>query len=57
MVGCLFCSPQFIPLVEKQHAVASRPAGAGRGRGGRGKSRGKPRPPKDRMAQLAAYFV
>uniref|UniRef100_A0A1B6EGG0 DNA topoisomerase n=1 Tax=Clastoptera arizonana TaxID=38151 RepID=A0A1B6EGG0_9HEMI len=57
MIGCLFCTPQFIPLVEKQHAVASRPAAAGRGRGGRGKSRGKPRPPKDKMAQLAAYFV
>lgn len=57
MTGCVFCSSQFSSLVEKHRAVASRPAGAGRGRGGRGKSRGKPRPPKDKMAQLAAYFV
>lgn len=29
--------------------------GRGRGRGGRG--RGRPKAPKDRMSQLAAYFV
>jgi DNA topoisomerase-3 len=58
MSGCVFCSPYFTPLVEKHRAV-SRPPGsrAARGRGGRGRSRGKPRPPKDKMAQLAAYFV
>ncbi|XP_063228567.1 DNA topoisomerase 3-beta-1 [Bacillus rossius redtenbacheri] len=56
--GCVFCSPVFAPLVEKQRAV-TRPPGsrAPRGRGGRGRSRGKPKPPKDKMAQLAAYFV
>ncbi|XP_046665335.1 DNA topoisomerase 3-beta-1 [Homalodisca vitripennis] len=57
MSGCVFCSPQFSTLVEKHRAVASKPVTAGRGRGGRGRSRGKPRPPKDKMAQLAAYFV
>jgi DNA topoisomerase-3 len=58
MNGCVFCSPYFTPLVEKHRAV-SRPAGtrAPRGRGGRGRTRGRPRPPKDKMAQLAAYFV
>ncbi|PSN57539.1 DNA topoisomerase 3-beta-1 [Blattella germanica] len=58
MSGCVLCSPCFTPLVEKHRAV-SRPTGnrAPRGRGGRGRSRGKPRPPKDKMAQLAAYFV
>lgn len=72
--GCLFCSPDFIPLVEKHRAVATKPiqtnstrGGRGRGnvsvgngpargggssRGGRGRG-----PPKDKMAQLAAYFV
>lgn len=29
--------------------------GRGRGRGGRG--RGRPKAPKDKMSQLAAYFV
>uniref|UniRef100_A0A1B6MUV9 DNA topoisomerase n=1 Tax=Graphocephala atropunctata TaxID=36148 RepID=A0A1B6MUV9_9HEMI len=57
MSGCVFCSLQFSALVEKHRAVASKPVTAGRGRGGRGRSRGKPRPPKDKMAQLAAYFV
>ncbi|XP_067000604.2 DNA topoisomerase 3-beta-1 [Anabrus simplex] len=58
MTGCVFCSPYFTVLVEKHRAV-SRPAGsrAPRGRSGRGRSKGKPRPPKDKMAQLAAYFV
>lgn len=63
--GCVFCSAEFSSLVEKQRAVASRPAAVGvvRGAGGGGgasapKSRSrKPRPPKDKMAQLAAYFV
>ncbi|XP_047004194.1 DNA topoisomerase 3-beta-1 [Schistocerca americana] len=58
MTGCVFCSPHFTALVEKHRAV-SRPAGsrAPRGRGGKGKSRGRPRAPRDKMAQLAAYFV
>lgn len=71
--GCLFCSPDFIPLVEKHRAVATKPiqtnsTRGGRGRGnvsvGNGPSRGggssrggRGRPPKDKMAQLAAYFV
>lgn len=75
--GCLFCSPDFIPLVEKHRAISSRPAHAssrGRGRGGgmggdpavgTGNTRGsvgggrgsRGRPAKDKMAQLAAYFV
>nr|CAD7456232.1 unnamed protein product [Timema tahoe] len=56
--GCVFCASYFTPLVEKHRAV-TRPPGsrAPRGRGGRGRSRGKPKPPKDKMAQLAAYFV
>ena len=59
MTGCIFCSPEFTPLVEKDRAIAhrsiknTRPT---RGRG-KGKTRGRPRPPKDKMAQLAAYFV
>ncbi|XP_066597941.1 DNA topoisomerase 3-beta-1 [Prorops nasuta] len=57
MTGCVFCTPAFVPLVEKHRAVASKPVAA-RGRGNtKGRSRGKPRPPKDKMAQLAAYFV
>ncbi|XP_014227771.1 DNA topoisomerase 3-beta-1 [Trichogramma pretiosum] len=57
MTGCVFCTPAFTALVEKHRAVASKPV-ATRGRGhGKGRSRGKPRPPKDKMAQLAAYFV
>lgn len=66
-VGCVFCSASFVPLVEKHRAVATRPVrgsggrGRGRGRGGRGRgsaaTTGRPRAPKDKMAQLAAYFV
>ncbi|XP_034190961.2 DNA topoisomerase 3-beta isoform X1 [Osmia lignaria lignaria] len=57
MTGCVFCTPAFMPLVEKHRAVASKPVTT-RGRGhAKGRSRGKPRPPKDKMAQLAAYFV
>lgn len=73
--GCLFCTAEFIPLVEKHRAISTRPAqvstrGGGVGRGGRGgrggttSTRGAPsgrggkgKPPKDKMAQLAAYFV
>ncbi|KAF7997780.1 hypothetical protein HCN44_009178 [Aphidius gifuensis] len=57
MTGCIYCTSQFSPLVEKHRAVASKPVMT-RGRGhAKGRSRGKPRPPKDKMAQLAAYFV
>lgn len=61
--GCIFCFTDFIPLVEKHKAVEMRRAQSGRGRGrsvrGRGgkSSRGRNKPPKDKMAQLAAYFV
>ncbi|XP_055640990.1 DNA topoisomerase 3-beta [Toxorhynchites rutilus septentrionalis] len=61
--GCIFCFSDFIPLVEKHKAVEMRRGQNGRGRGrsvrGRGgkSSRGRNKPPKDKMAQLAAYFV
>lgn len=71
--GCLFCNADFIPLVEKHRAVSTKPiqttsTRGGRGRGGvsvgNGPSRGgasnrgnRGRPPKDKMAALAAYFV
>lgn len=75
--GCVFCSADFIPLVEKHRAISSRPAQpTTRGRGGRGGAvvtatgrgggggggpigtRGNRRgAPKDKMDQLAAYFV
>jgi len=65
--GCIFCLPDFVPLVEKHRAVASRPATINKGRGVRGGARGGRgavggnsrgrRAPKDKMAQLAAYFV
>lgn len=62
--GCIFCEQELSALVEKHHAVFMRrkqgggggPAG-GRGRGRRGKGRGGRRAPKDKMSQLAAYFV
>lgn len=69
--GCIFCSADFTHLVEKHRAVASRPVNIRGGRGGRGGGRGAKsgrgggrggrgggaRQPKDKMAQLAAYFV
>lgn len=69
--GCIFCSLDFTHLVEKHRAVASRPVNIRGGRGGRGGGRGGnkggrgggrggrggSRQPKDKMAQLAAYFV
>lgn len=59
MTGCVFCTPEFLLLVEKHRAVASRPVAIGKSTRGRGRARakGKPRQPKDKMAQLAAYFV
>ncbi|XP_037933169.1 DNA topoisomerase 3-beta [Teleopsis dalmanni] len=62
--GCIFCSLEFSHLVEKHRAVSSRPvnirsggrAGRGNSKIGRGGNRGS-RQPKDKMAQLAAYFV
>lgn len=78
--GCLFCTPEFIPLVEKHRAVASKPMSVNSSRGGRGGrqngngpvaagppgrgggvsnrgNRGRGGPPRDKMAELAAYFV
>lgn len=62
--GCIFCSNEFMPLIEKHKAVENRRLNSSRigrsSRGGRGKgrvNRGRPKPPKDKMAQLAAYFV
>lgn len=80
--GCVFCTADFMPLIEKHRAISSRPAHAsmrgGRGGGGSaamstrggvggggvaggavigGRGGGRGRAPKDKMAQLAAYFV
>jgi len=61
--GCIYCNPELNALVEKSHAVLlkKRVGGGGRGRGrGRGARGGRPggrKAPKDKMAQLAAYFV
>ena len=60
--GCLFCDPVLSPLVKMSHAASKHPMyRGGRGRGGRrgsggrrGKGRGRP---KDKMSQLASYFV
>ena len=58
--GCVFCDAVLRPLVQMKHARFRRNnpgrsrGGRGRGRGGRGGGRGKP---KDKMSQLAAYFV
>ncbi|XP_066150549.1 DNA topoisomerase 3-beta-1 isoform X1 [Euwallacea fornicatus] len=65
MKGCVFCSAEFSKLVDRPKvAVVSRPprpfrgGKAAGGRGGRGAGGGKGRgKPKDKMAQLAAYFV
>lgn len=56
--GCIFCSPEFTSLVEKHRviAVTAQPTTRGRGRGGKS-NRGRPKQPKDKMAQLASYFV
>jgi hypothetical protein len=46
--------------IEKHKAVENRrmnSSGRGRGRGGRGSHRGRPKVAKDKMSQLAAYFV
>lgn len=59
MTGCLFCCEEFGYLVEKFRAQASKPVFNSRqGRGkAKHKGKGKPKPPKDKMAQLASYFV
>ena len=63
--GCIFCEEDLSALVEKHHAVFMRRRGGGtggggsarRGRGGRGGRGGGRKAPKDKMSQLAAYFV
>jgi DNA topoisomerase-3 len=61
--GCVFCSNEFMPLIEKHKAVENRRLNSSsRGRSSRGRGRGRshrgrPKAPKDKMAQLAAYFV
>ncbi|XP_050068683.1 DNA topoisomerase 3-beta [Anopheles maculipalpis] len=64
--GCIFCFADFMPLVEKHKAVEMRRNHAGGGRGGRGRGfrgrggkggRGRNKAPKDKMTQLANYFV
>ncbi|KAG8034089.1 hypothetical protein G9C98_008570 [Cotesia typhae] len=58
MVGCVFCTAAFTQLIEKHRAVASKPViTRTRGHSNKSRGRGKSRPPKDKMAQLAAYFV
>eukprot|EP00088_Acartia_fossae_P065027 TRINITY_DN80070_c0_g1_i1.p1 TRINITY_DN80070_c0_g1~~TRINITY_DN80070_c0_g1_i1.p1 ORF type:complete len:232 (+),score=38.94 TRINITY_DN80070_c0_g1_i1:43-738(+) len=64
MEGCIYCNPHLNTLVEKSHAVLLKSRrGGGGGRGGRGRGRGRGgrgrgrRAPKDKMSQLAAYFV
>ena len=60
--GCIYCNLELNSLVEKSHAVLLKArrgggggrGGRGRGRGGRGRGR---KAPKDKMSQLAAYFV
>jgi DNA topoisomerase-3 len=58
MKGCVFCTSEFGRLVDKpKTAVNTRPRPFRGGKApnrGRGRARGKP---KDKMAQLAAYFV
>lgn len=55
MTACLYCEPAFSALVEKHRAVAAR--GGTRGRGARTRAKHRAKQPKDKMAQLAAYFV
>lgn len=56
--GCIFCTEEFIKLVEKHKAVLSKPKFNRNVRSsGRGRGRPRPKQPKDKMAQLAAYFV
>ena len=61
--GCIFCDNVFKSLIEMKHATMKRRGrgggrGGGRGsRGGRGRGRGRGKIPKDKMSQLAAYFV
>ncbi|KAM7300249.1 hypothetical protein ISCGN_020813 [Ixodes scapularis] len=61
--GCIFCDVTLSCLVERHQALRPRnnyrrTGGAGGPGGARGRGRGRRRgKPKDKMAQLAAYFV
>lgn len=58
MKGCIFCTDEFSKLVEKHKAVLSKPRYNKNIRSSsRGRGRPRPKQPKDKMAQLAAYFV
>ncbi|XP_043249264.1 DNA topoisomerase 3-beta-1 isoform X2 [Colletes gigas] len=57
MTGCVFCTAAFVALVEKHRAVASKPVVTRSHSHIKGRTRGKPRPSKNKMAELAAYFV
>lgn len=56
--GCVFCSDFFAKLVERKKAVNSIRPRQFRGKlAARGRGRAGKKQPKDKMAQLAAYFV
>lgn len=55
MTGCVFCSVELSPLV-RSHRASLRPK-SGRPHRGKGGAKHKQKKPKDKMAQLAAYFV
>lgn len=58
--GCLFCDPVLVPLVKVDVAKGRKPmfrrGGGGGKRRGRGGRRGRAKP-KDKMAQLDAFFL
>lgn len=60
MTECMFCHPGLSALVKQQHAVSSKPAFHHGGRSTKNRrnvKKNKAKQPKDRMSQLAAYFV
>lgn len=61
MTECMFCHPGLSSLVKQLHAVSSKPAfhhHGGRGpKNRRNVKKNKAKQPKDKMSQLAAYFV
>lgn len=59
MTECMFCHSGLSALVRQQHAISSKPAfnQGGRGRNRKHSKKSKAKQPKDKMSQLAAYFV
>lgn len=58
MKGCIFCTAEFAKLVEKHKAVLNKSRFNKNIRtSSRGRGRPRPKQSKDKMAQLAAYFV